>query len=277
MVLLLCFTASAVAADNAQLVVASFSPVLTEIARAVGGNNVRVIPLVQPGVNLHEYEPTPADLQRLGGARLVLSNGRELESYLAKLHAAAGEAEFFAVGDHLARLTNAGLHWWNSVREVEQATRLLRDEFSRLDPAAAPDFERNAADYLQRLDALDRWVKREVAKLPRDRRVLVTAHDAFADFARDYGFTTLAIEGVNPETEPSARHVAEVIEEMKKRRVPAIFVERTLNPKVTQQITRETGARVGGFLFADGLGPGAAATYAGMLRHNVSTIVEALQ
>ena len=103
---------------------------------------------------------------------------------------------------------------------------------------------------------LDNWVKRKVAELPRDRRNLVTSHDAFQYFARDYGFKIEAIEGVNTETEASNRHVSELIDDIKKQGVKAIFLESTLNPKVTSQITRETGAKIGGTLYADGLGPG---------------------
>jgi zinc/manganese transport system substrate-binding protein len=120
-------------------------------------------------------------------------------------------------------------------------------------------------------------VNRKVAELPRDKRKLVTSHDAFQYFARDYGFTILAIEGVSTESEPSNRHVAELIDEIKKEGVKAIFLESTLNPKVTKEITRETNAKIGGTLYADGIGTGDAATYAGMMKHNVSTIVDALK
>ena len=105
----------------------------------------------------------------------------------------------------------------------------------------------------------------------------MTSHEAFEYFSREFGFTLSAIEGVNSESEPSNRHVAELIDRIKKQNIKAIFVESTLNPKVTAEITRETGAKIGGTLYADGLGPGEAGTYAGMFRHNVSTIVDALK
>jgi zinc/manganese transport system substrate-binding protein len=120
-------------------------------------------------------------------------------------------------------------------------------------------------------------VKRKVAELPRDKRKLVTSHDAFQYLARDYGFKIEAIEGVSTETEASNRHVSELIDDIKKQGVKAIFLETSLNPKVTTQITRETGAKIGGSLYPDGLGPGDASTYEGMMKHNVSTIVDALK
>jgi zinc/manganese transport system substrate-binding protein len=268
-----------------KLNVASFSTVLTEIAERVGGDHVVVFALLKPGVDPHEYEPTPSDLKKVGQAQLILTTGKHLENYLNKLQeASGGKADLLKVGDHLPSLTmTAGdettpdPHWWNSVANVEQATRIVRDALSRLDPAEQADFARNAQTYLTQLDDLDRWVKRKVAELPRDRRKLVTSHDAFQYFARDYGFSISAIEGVSTESEPSNRHVAELIDQIKKESVKAVFTESTLNPKVSKEITRETGAKIGGELYADGLGTGDAGTYAGMVKHNVSTVVDALK
>ncbi len=264
---------SSAAADR--LRIASFSSVLTEIAGKVGGAHVAVAGLIPAGSDPHEYEPTPADLRAVSAARLILTSGRQLENYRDKLQeAGGGQAELLAVGDHLPDLTSDP-HWWNSVPQVEAATRLIRDELSRLAPAEARAFAQNAQVYLGRLAELQHRTKRKVAELPRDQRKLVTAHDAFQAFAREFGFTVFAIEGANTEGEPSNRHVAQLIDEMKKQRIKAIFVESTLNPKVTEEITRETGAKIGGVLFADGLAPGK--TYAETMEQNVSTIVEALR
>jgi zinc/manganese transport system substrate-binding protein len=144
-------------------------------------------------------------------------------------------------------------------------------------PESETDFAGNAAKYLARLDALARWVRQEIAQLPRDRRKLVTSHDAFQFFAHDYGFTIYAIEGISSDDQPSSQHVAEIIRIIKEQRVNAIFTEEFNNPKVLQEITRETGARLGGKLYADGLAEGDARTFEGMYRHNVTTIVQALR
>ena len=174
-------------------------------------------------------------------------------------------------------MTTLDPHWWNSAANVEQATRIVRDELSKLDPADKSYFGKKAEAYLVQLESLNRWVRRRVAELPRDQRKLVTSHDAFQYFAHEYGFSISAIEGVSTETEPSNRHVAELIDQIRKEGVKAIFTESTLNPKVTTEITRETGAKVGGVLYADGLGTGEESTYEGMVKHNVSTIVDALK
>jgi len=168
-------------------------------------------------------------------------------------------------------------HWWNSVVNVEKATVIVRDELIKVDPANRADYESNAKVYLAKLGELDKWAKRKVAELPRDKRKLVTSHDAFQYLAKDYGFRLYAIEGVSTETEPSDRHIAELIDEIKKQQVKAIFLENTLNPKVSVEIIKETGAKIGGTLYADGLGEGDGSTYDGMVRHNIATIVDSLK
>ncbi|HEX3444831.1 MAG TPA: zinc ABC transporter substrate-binding protein [Chthoniobacterales bacterium] len=288
-------TLSASGADP--LKVASFSTVLTEIAQEVGGNHVSVAGLVKPGQDPHEYEPTPDDLKQVADAKLILLSGKHLEHYLDKVQqATGGKAESLSVGDALPNLKmkadpdepqekaeadRNGLiddpHWWNSVVNVEKATTIVRDELIKLDPTNREDYQSNAKSYLAKLGELDKWANRKVAELPRNKRKLVTSHDAFQYLAKDYGFTVYAIEGVSTETEPSDRHIADLIDEIKKQQVKAIFLENTLNPKVTVEITRETGAKIGGTLYADGLGEGDGSTYEGMIKHNITTIVDALK
>ncbi|MBW0000207.1 MAG: zinc ABC transporter substrate-binding protein [Verrucomicrobia bacterium] len=271
--------------------VASFSTVLSEVAERVGGEHVTVAALVKPGIDPHEYQPTPGDLAQASDARLILISGKGLENYLDKIEqVTGGKVEVLAVGDQLPSLTlrpgdqtgSAGApaldpHWWNSVPNMIRAAGVVADGFARLDPAHAADYERNASAYRADLSALDKELRRKITQLPRDRRILVTSHDAFQYFAATYGFTIASIEGVSTETEPSNKHVSELIEEIKRRGVKAIFLESTLNPKVSREITRETGATIGGTLYADGLGEADAATYAGMMRHNVDTIVDGLK
>jgi len=280
-----------------KFMVASFSTVLTEIAQQVGADHVNVAGLVKPGQDPHEYQPTPSDLKQAADAKLILLSGKHLEHYLDKIQQATGaKAESLAVGDALPSLkmkadpdeSQAGAtaeqngmiddpHWWNSVANVEKATMIVRDALAKLDPADRADYEKNAKAYLAKLEALDAWAKRKVAELPRDKRKLVTSHDAFQYLAKDYGFTVYAIEGVSTETEPSNRHVATLIDDITNQHVKAIFLENTLNPKVSTEITRETGAKIGGSLYADGLGEGDGSTYEGMFRHNISTIVDSLK
>jgi zinc/manganese transport system substrate-binding protein len=277
---------------QAQIKVASFSTVLSEIAQKVGGKNVAVTSVIKPGQDPHEYQLAPGDLSAATASDLVLLSGKGMEAtYLRNLRdALPKQVQVLAVGDQLPSLTKGAEqgndakneatqdpHWWNSISETERATAVVRDALVRLDGQHATDYQAAATAYLSALKELDSWVKRKVAELPRDRRILVTSHDAFQYFAKDYGFQIDSIEGLTTDQEPSVSHVTAIIAEIKKQGVKAIFLENTLNPKVSVEITRESGAKIGGSLYADGLGPGDGETYEGMFRHNVTTIVDALK
>jgi ABC-type Zn uptake system ZnuABC Zn-binding protein ZnuA len=273
-----------------KLAIASFCTILTEIAQRVGGQDVTVAGLIQPGQDPHEFQLSPSDLQAVTGARLVLTSGKNLEHYFNNLRDAT-KADLLPVGDKLPslkmqageddKMAKSGFiedpHWWNSVPNVEKATFIVRDELVKLDPARADEYRTNAQNYVNQLQQLNSWVKQKIAELPRDQRKLVTSHDAFQYFAKEYGFKIYSIEGLSTEDEPSLHHVSDLIDQIRKQRVKAIFLESALNPKVSVEITRESGAKIGGTLYADGLGTGDGASYEGMIKHNVTTIVDALK
>ena len=158
-----------------------------------------------------------------------------------------------------------------------KAAKIVRDALAKISPGDAAAFSANADRHLARLAALEKWAKAKLAELPRDKRKLVTSHDAFQYFAKENGFTIYAVEGVSSLDQPSSKRVADLIRIVKEQGVKAVFTESIENPKVLREITRETGAAIGGELYADGLGDGDAATYEGMYRHNVATIVDALK
>lgn len=268
--------------------VSSFSTILTEIAEQVGGDRVAVTAHVKPGVDPHTFEPKPSDLKILGDAQVVLLSAKNLENYVGKLRdATRSKGALVEVGNGFASLkvkaeNDPGRmvedpHWWHSIGNVAKATRIVRDALIKADPADKSVFAANAAKHFDRLAALEKWAKAKVAELPRDNRKLVTSHDAFQYFAHEFGFTIYAIEGVSAEDQPSSKKVAELIATIKAQGVKAIFLESVENPKVLKAITNETGIKVGGSLYADGLGAGDASTYEGMYKHNVSTIVDALK
>jgi zinc/manganese transport system substrate-binding protein len=263
--------------DAAALRVSSFSTMLTEIVREVGGENVDVTGHVKPGVDPHEFEPKPADLKAVASADLIVVSARHLEGYVGKLReASGGKAALLEVGDQLPGPANDP-HWWHSVRNIERATKIVRDELIRLQPESKAAFTANAAKYTTTLESLDKWVKAKVAELPRDRRRLVTNHDSFGYFAREFGFDVHPIAGITQNDQPGSKKVAEIITTIREQKVKAIFSEDVENPKVIQQITRESGAKLGGKLFSDGLGAKPDDTIDAMFRHNVTTIVEALK
>lgn len=267
--------------------VASLSTVTTEIVQKVGGNRVAVTGLVKPGIDPHDYEPTPADLKAIAGSDLVVASGKGIEGYLAKLQLSSGTpAALLSVGDALpglrampgteGRKGGEDPHWWHSISAMQKAVQVVRDRLVSLRPEDREKFTTNAASYQVELETLKRWAAAEMAKVPRDQRKLVTSHDAFQYFARDFGFTIYPIKGISSDDEPSSKKVAELIAIIRTQKVKAIFPENIENPKVMSEITRETGVKVAGKLYADGLGKDAAATYDGMVRNNVSTIASAL-
>jgi zinc/manganese transport system substrate-binding protein len=254
----------------------------------VAGDRVKIQILIPVGVDPHEFEPKPTDLKIVGEAQLILLSAKHMEGYVGKLKESTGtKGALVEVGDGFSSLKMKAEddpnkvvddpHWWHSVANVQKATKIVRDELTKVSPADKQAFADNAAKYLAKLDALQQWAKVEVAKLPRDKRKLVTSHDAFQYFAKENGFTIFAIEGISSADMPSSKKVGDIIAVIKTQGVKAIFPESIENPKVLTEITRETGAKAGPALYADGLGEGDAATYEGMYKHNVSAIVNALK
>ncbi len=270
---------------RADLNVASLSTITTDIARNVGGDVVKVIPVIKSGVDPHAFQPSPLDVKQIESADLVLITGKGLEGYLTKLEEAVGnKVKFVDTGRTISplRLEEEGRmvedpHWWHSIENVKKATLVVKKHFVGADPANSEMYEKNAAAYLSTLTALEKWAKQEVSKLPHEKRKLVTSHEAFQYFARDFGFKIYAIEGVSTDDQPSSKKITELITTIRNEGVKAVFFESVENPKVVGEITKETGAKVGGQLYADGLGDNEASTYPGMVRHNVTTIVESLK
>jgi zinc/manganese transport system substrate-binding protein len=279
------------AAGEQPLRIVALNTVLTEIATEVGGDQALVNGLVRPGVDPHAFEPTAADLRALMEADVVLASGLQLESYLDRLAARIGaKGHLLIVGDALPNLLTIGPshdhgengekdpHWWHSIDNVIVATELVRVELGKLRPEAAPRFDRNADMYRARLLALKTWATATISVIETQKRQLVTSHEAFGYFARDFGFQLHAISGFSTDAEPNAKHLAELIRLIRSQQVPAVFAENNVNARVVANLA-ETGVRLGGTLFADGLGPvgSDASTYESMYRHNVTVIVSGLK
>ncbi len=289
--LILCaFFASSVAVFGADKIrVSSFSTILTEVAQQVGGDRVEVTGHVKPGVDPHDFEPKPSDLRIVSNAQIVLLSAKHMEGYVGKLKEATGtKGRIVEVGNELPSLTlsvqhgdhahdGEDPHWWHSPRNIKKATQVVRDELTKASPGDKAAFSANAAAYMDRMDTLNDWIKTKVAELPRNQRKLVTNHDAFGYFAKEYGFTVMPIAGVSKNDQPGSKNVAELVAKIKAAGVKAVFSEDVANPKVLQEITRETGAKFGGELLSDGLGKGDGGTVEGMFKRNVTTIVEGLK
>jgi len=278
-------------------VVASFS-ILADFARNVGGDRVDVAMLVGPGGDAHVYSPTPADARNVAAAKLVIVNGLGFEGWLSRLIKSAGNKatvvtatkgiaprkEKAAGHDHKRGHKHshdhedADPHAWQSVANAKVYTSNIRDALVAADPAGADAYRKNAEAYLAKLDTLDREVRDTVAKLPAERRKVITTHDAFGYFADIYGIAFIAPQGVSTESEATARDVARIIGQIKAQKIPAVFLENVSDPRLMKRIAEESGARLGGTLFSDSLTDekGAAPTYIDMIRYNIKALTSAL-
>ncbi|MCP1910310.1 zinc/manganese transport system substrate-binding protein [Bradyrhizobium sp. USDA 4518] len=262
-------------------VVASFS-ILADMVRNVGGNNVDVTALVGPDGDAHVYAPTPADAKKVADAKLVVINGLGFEGWMPRLLQASGSKAPVAVATKGIMPRKMGghddPHAWQSVANAKIYVVNIRDGLI----AAAPDqtaiFKANADAYLAKLEALDREVHEAVAKVPEARRKVISTHGAFGYFADAYGVTFFSPLSVSTDSEPSARDIAAIIAQIKVAKIPAVFLENISDPRLIERIAAETGARVGGTLYSDGLTAekGDAPTYIDMVRHNIKALTSAL-
>jgi zinc/manganese transport system substrate-binding protein len=268
-------------AQDRMNVVASFS-ILGDFVRNVGGDRVSITTLVGPNGDVHVYTPAPADAKKIADARLVFVNGLGLEGWLPRLvQSSASKALIVTATDGIVPRTIGAApdpHAWQSVANAKIYVADIRNALVAADPADAEVFRTHAAGYLARLDALDRDVRETIAKIPADRRKVISGHRAFGYFAAAYGIEFIAPLGVSTESEPSARDIAGIISQIKASKIPAVFLENISDDRLIQRISAETGARIGGTLFSDSLSDekGAAPTYIDMVRHNIKALASAL-
>lgn len=276
-------------------VVASFS-ILGDLVKQVGGDRVDVSTLVGANADMHGFAPAPADAKAIAGAKLVVINGLGLEGWADRLVKSAGYKGARLVASKGVKALTAETeghghnhkhkhsdrydpHAWQEVANVKIYVANIRDALVGIDPAGKADYERNAAAYLRKLDALETEIRQGFAGLSDKQRRVITSHDAFHYFGDAYAIEFLPAQGAGGETQPSAGDVARLIRQIRKEGVRAIFVENISNPRIVEQIARETGVKLGGTLYSDALSEanGPAPTYIDMMRHNAKTIAAALR
>ena len=285
--LALLFGSLPAAAQDKVKIVATFS-ILADFVKNVGGERVEVRALVGPNSDAHVYQPSPTDAKMLAEAKLVFANGLGFEGWMERLVKASGSKATMVVATRGVKLRKsenehghdggADPHAWQSVENAKIYVANIRDALSAADPAGKSLYGANAAAYLARLDTLDADVKAAVEKIPAERRKIITTHDAFGYFAATYKVLFIAPQGVSTESEVSARDVAKIITQIRKQKIPAVFLENVTDDRLLKRIGAESGARIGGTLYSDALtdDKGAAPTYIDMMRHNVKQLAEAL-
>lgn len=273
-------------AQDAKLPVVATITIIADFVKNVGGNRVAVTSLVGPNGDAHTYQPKPSDAKALAAAKLVVENGFGLEGFMARLvkasgtHATVIEATKGITPRKGDEEEHGGIdpHAWQSVANAKIYVANIRDGLAGVDQAGQPVYAANADKYLKQLDDLEAEVKAGIAKIPEANRRIVSSHDAFGYFAAAYGIEFIPAQGLSTDAEPTPKRVAELIRQVKKEKVRAVFFENMSNPQIIKRISQETGAVVGGTLYADALSDakGPASTYIDMIRYNVRTLSAAL-
>jgi manganese/zinc/iron transport system substrate-binding protein len=279
--------------EEGRLHVVTTVGMIADVARNVGGEHVRVVALMGPGVDPHLYKASEGDVRRLFRADVIFYGGLHLEARMGEvLEEMGGRTRVRAVSEVIPaeqRLSPPEFqgsydpHVWFDVRLWEMTIDVIARTLAEADPAHARDFEANARAYHAQLAELDRYVRAQAARVPAERRVLITAHDAFNYFGRAYGFRVRGLQGISTAAEAGTADVQGLAEFIASRRIPAIFVESSIPRRTIEAVQEAVAARgfrvrIGGSLFSDAMGtPGTdEATYIGMVRHNIDTIVGAL-
>ena len=281
-----CGTDLGAAAPGQARVVATTTQI-GDFARAVGGERARVVQVLQPNTDPHDYEPRPSDVRETSDADVVLLNGDELDRWMGDVVEAAGGHP--AVVDLGARVpvkvagesegpeaSRYDAHWWHDPRNAEAAVAAIRDALTKANPGARGVYARNAAAYLARLRTLDRGIAACLDRVAPAARKLVTDHDAFDYFAHRYGITVVGavIPSQSTQAQASAGDVARLTRTIRREGVKAVFPESSVNAKLARAIARQTGATSDYRLYGDTLGPkgSSGATYLTMERANADAM-----
>lgn len=262
---------------------------VADMIQQIAGDSASVEALMHTGVDPHLYKASQGDLRKILDADYLFYNGVHLEGKLASiLEKQARVKPVIAVGDGVTNLISVGKdiydpHIWFDVVRWKEATAYAAIQLAKLDRANADYYQANADAYMRRLDSLDAWVRRRINTIPPNRRILVTAHDAFSYFGRAYGINVRGLQGISTLSEFGLQDVSSLVDFIVTHQIPAVFVESSVSDRSLKAVlagVRQRGGRVkiGGNLFSDAMGTSGTpeGTYIGMVKYNVNTIVAAL-
>jgi manganese/zinc/iron transport system substrate-binding protein len=265
---------------------------VADLVRNVGGPNVEVTQIMGEGVDPHLYKASPGDVSVLSSADIIFYSGLHLEGKMSDLfERMADRRPTVAVTRGLASdlvLESADQahdpHVWFDVSLWRRALDTVRDALSNFDPAHADAYKTRATIYAAELDKLHEYAKSRLAEVPNDRRVLVTAHDAFRYFGRAYNIEVRGIQGISTESEAGVKEINDLVNFIAERKIKAVFVETSVSNRNIEALIEGCAAKghkvaIGGELFSDAMGKSGTpeGTYVGMVRHNVDTITDALK
>ena len=251
--------------------------ILADFAKQVAGDRMTIGSIVPAGAHVEEYEPRPDDAKRMSEARLVITNGLDLDKWVEQLLSNAKPGTPVAVVTDGLPDIEENPHMWFDPALARKYVESIRDALIALDPAGKDVYTVNAERYSVQLVSLETELKAKMATIPADRRKLVTSHDAFPYFAQAFGLEVVGFAQPEPDKMPSAGELAELVDKVKAARVPAIFSEAGTSPQLAEAIAKETGAKVVTDLPTDSLLDRPADSYIGLMRVAVDKIVAALK
>ena len=267
---------------------------LGDLSRVIGGEHVSVVTLMGAGVDPHSYNPKPSDTRALAKADLVVLNGLHLEAKMGDVLQSIDQSQRFTASDTLEAMSSIRIiqndeglvdpHIWGDITNWMVVALSLKDKLVAIDSENAEDYENNYLDYQQQLSDLYQYVLTRLEDLPTQKRVLITAHDAFAYLGLSFGFEVHAIQGISTQSEASVKDIQDLANLVVDLGVKAIFVETSVPENTIQSVVQAVEARgkdlaIGGHLYSDSLGDSESGhdTYLTMYQHNIDTIVDALQ
>jgi ABC-type Zn uptake system ZnuABC Zn-binding protein ZnuA len=266
---------------DADVAVSASTTQLGDIARNVAGERATVTGILSPGSDPHDYEPAPSDVEAVVDADLVLRSGGDLDLWLDDLLESSGsDAPVLTALDRAPAVAEDDPHWWQDPTNAIAVAGAVRDELIAVDPGGESRYRESAAEYIAALEVLDREIAACIDRVPPEDRKLVTSHDSLGPFADRYGieFVGAAIPALTTQAQPSAGETAELVELIESEDVRAVFPEAGVSASLEEAIADETGAAIGGELWADALGPegSSGATYVEAMRSNATEIASGM-
>jgi len=277
---------------NGKLQITTTTGMIADLVQNIGGEHVQVTALMGPGVDPHLHRASEGDIAKLQSAQIIFYNGLMLEGKMTDIFVRMARTKpTVAISERIPsdllmedEDEHDDPHIWFDLTLWMKAAEVVRDSLIELDPNNKTAYETNTKAYVQTLQQTHEYAKQQLALVPKERRVLVTAHDAFGYFGRAYDLEVMGLQGISTDTEYGLRDVQQMVDLIVSRKIKAVFVESSVPQRSIEALVQGAQAKghsvvIGGELFSDAMGEAGTAegTYIGMVRHNVDTIVKSLK
>lgn len=269
-----------------KIITVSTITVINDIVKNIGKDKIETNSICGVGVDPHTYHPKPADPKLISKSDIVFINGFALEHWIEEMiKGSGGNKKEVVVTEGLTPMTDEkgygdpDPHAWFDVSNIKTYADNIAKGLVSIDPENEGYYKANLEEYKLKLDSLDNWIKEQISSIPESQRVLITSHDAFRYFGRAYGLEVKGLQGISTEAKIRTEDLKNLIDYVKQKNLKSVFIETSVNPKLLEQISSETNAKIGGTLFSDSIGNEGTpeGTYIGAVKHNVNTIVNALK